>query len=477
MSKKDIFIERREGLLRIAIKEEDLLKECYVEEDMNKPMAGEIYKGVVKSIVPSMKSVFIDIGTGKNAYMVLKDKLKKGQELLLEIIKEEYQSKGAKVSSSISLPGRLLVLHTYDKSISFSGKIHNEAFISSIKNFIIKPEEIGITIRTKAEDYPIEDIQEELSELYESYQEIIRAFTYTKGPRRLSGNNSILFRVLRDITSENTSAIYVNSQEDFEIIKESLDERVDISLDLYKGDRTLFDYYEIEKDILKLRDERVQLPGGGNIVIQDTEAMAVIDVNTAKSLKGQTSIENILITNLEAAKEAARQIRLRNISGIILIDFIDMHKASHREEVLKLIREEFATDINKTVIYPFTELGLVQIARRRRGIGVNDFITEPCISCTGKGNLFSIEYISLLIENEIVRIAYNNSNVENILIELKEEYRESLERNIDLIKKRLRNKPYNYYIKFSKKDFLQVKLMIYKEELEEKDGKLLRLEL
>ena len=212
---KDIFVERRNSFLRIALREDGTVTEYYTEENTGKAAPGELYKGIVKNIIPSMRGAFLDIGVGKNAYMVLEPNIKKGQELLVEILKEEHGDKGAKVSSSISLPGRLMVLHTYDNKLSFSKKITNKAFKALVESSINVPEGVGLTVRTKAEEYPIEDFQQELEELYDSYLKLLKAFNYSKGPGKLLDSNSILYRVLRNVTLDNTSVIYVNNQEDF----------------------------------------------------------------------------------------------------------------------------------------------------------------------------------------------------------------------------------------------------------------------
>ena len=474
---KEIFIERRESFLRIAFKESDLVTELYTEEKKGKAAPGQLYKGIVKNIIPSMKGVFLDIGVGRNAYMVMEPNIKKGQEILVEILKEEHGDKGAKVSSSISIPGRLMVLHTYDNKLSFSKKLSNKNFKRLVESTIIKPEEIGITIRTKAEEYSIEDIMEELQELYDSYLKLITAFKYTKGPGRLLDANSILYRVLRNVTSNNTSAIYVNNQEDYKNAEDILDERTKDKLILYTGFRPLFDYYGIEKELLGLRNKTVELPSGGNIIIESTEAMQVIDVNTAKSLKGKNSYENILITNLEAAEEAVRQIRMRNLSGIIIIDFVDMRSPEEKEKVLSRLTEGFLGDMNKTKVYPFTDLGLVQISRRRRTEPNSVFMEAPCSWCDGNGRRLRTEYIAILMENEGLRLLEGAAGIKGILFNISALYKEQICKEKNLLLGTAKKLKLPIYIAYSQKEeLLTSKPLIFQEQLEENRSNLVNFE-
>ena len=472
---KEIFIERRNNFLRIAIRENGTVTEYYTEKNTGKAAPGEIYKGIVKNIIPSMRGVFLDIGVGKNAYMVLEPNIKKGQELLVEILKEEHGDKGAKVSSSISIPGRLMVLHTYDYKLSFSKKITNKAFKALVGSSVNIPEGVGVTVRTKAEEYPIEAFLQELEELYDSYLKLMKAFNYSKGPGKLLDSNSILYRTLRNVTLDNTSVIYVNNQADFENAEEVLDERTKDKLTLYSGYRPLLDYYGIEKELLSLRNKTIELHSGGNIVIESTEAMQVIDVNTAKSLRGKSSSENILITNLEAAAEAAKQIRLRNLSGIIIIDFIDMSEAEDREKVLDILKEGFLGDINKVIIYPFTELGLIQISRRRRTEPNSVFMEVPCLCCKGSGRRLRTDYLALLIENEALKLLDGSVGIKALLFDINIAYKEQLSEELNVLMSNLQKLKLPIYITYSQReeDFVS-KALIYEEQLKEYHSYLLK---
>lgn len=463
----DIFVERRNELLRIAIKENNRLIECYIEEDIKEPQPGEIYKGVVKNVVPAIKSAFVDIGFPKNAYLYLSRRMKKGEEVLVEVVKEELKDKGAKVSESIALPGRLVVLHTHDSSISFSKKLEAEEFKSKLKKELLKPEGVGITVRTKAEEYSIEEIQQEVDTLYKSYLRLKSSYLYSTAPKRLSEDNGVLFRLLRDTTSYNTDKIYINNREDYNLIKDYLQDKANTEIYLYEHRTPLFVNFGIEKELLGLRNSRINLPGGGFIIIEKTEAMYTIDVNTGKNVKGASLEETAFQTNLEAAEEASRQIRLRNLSGIIIIDFIDMDNDFYKKEVLSKLKDGFSTDINKTVIYPFTELCLVQIARRRRGKNIEEYIEEPCSVCGGKGTRLSLRYIEMLISNSVCKIT-EEINVHNILIELDKCYKDSVEGNVEEFLKKINAGENNVFLKYTDNgESYNVELILFKSQLEE----------
>lgn len=463
---RDIFIERNKNILRIAVKEEEKLMECYIEDDIGEAMPGEIYKGIVKNVVPAIKCAFIDIGGSKNAYLYVDKKIKKGQEVMVEVIKEEIGDKGPKVSEAVTIPGRLVVLHTYDNEVNFSKKISDKSFKEKVIKHIEKPQEVGITVRTKAEEASIEDIQKEVEELYKKFIHIKRTFEYTLNPKRISSENSIFYRILRDVTNTNTGKIYVDTKDDYDFIKNYLEDIMSVEIILHQENRTLFDYYGIEKEILALRGHRINLPCGGYIIIEKTEAMYTIDVNTGRNVHGRNMEKTIYETDLEAAKEAARQIRLRNLSGIIVIDFIDLKDKALQANILNKLKECFDTDSNKTVIYPFTELGLVQIARRRRGKNISDFIEEECPKCHGFGVRLKLDYISLLISNEIIKLQNENS-IDNILIEINHRYKEEIQNDIFSFIMKINGLNKNIYIKYiSGSGYFKVEPLLFQNQLD-----------
>ena len=429
---KEIYIERQEELLRIAIKENNKLKECFIEQEYSGPIPGEIYKGVVKNIVPAIKCAFVDIGHNKDCYMYIDErfnntKIKKGDEIIVEVLKEEIDKKGAKVTSAFGIPGTYSVVVNINKDINFSKKINNKKFEDMVVSKLNKPGDIGVMIRTNAFDVSIDILNDEVSDLYEIYKDIINRAKYSLNPILLYSDAGALNRTLRDILDKNTSNIVLNDESDFAYAKKYTQNRsdIDVKVKLHNESRNLLGYYGIEKEILSLRNHRIPLKCGGNIVIEKTEAMYVIDVNSGKNVKSHSLQKTAQSTNIEAAAEIARQIRLRNLSGIIIIDFIDIEDLDVRRRILDVLREGFADDKNKTVIYPFTQLNLVQIARRRRGKSIYEFIEEPCKHCMGKSTRVKLSYIEFLIKNEIAKMQ-EEQGLKDIYIEIDQSYQKDI---------------------------------------------------
>ncbi len=433
---KEIYIERQDKLLRIAIKQNSKLKECFIEEEFSGAIPGEIYKGVVRNIVPAIKCAFIDIGKGKDCYMYIDKKfnntnIKKGQELIVEVLKEEIDKKGAKVTSAFGIPGIYSVVVNMNKDISFSKKINNMDFESMVSKELMKPEDIGVMIRTNAVDVDINVLNHEVSALYETYKDIVKRAEYSRNPMLLYSDAGALNRTLRDILDKNTFKIVLNNESDFEYTKKITQQRkdIDVKVEFHNEARMLLDYYGIEKEILSLRNHKIPLKCGGNIVIDKTEAMYVIDINSGKNIKSTSLRKTAQSTNIDAAKEIARQVRLRNLSGIIIIDFIDIEDLNVRKSILEVLEAGFADDKNKTVIYPFTQLNLVQIARRRRGKSIYEFIEEPCKYCQGKSSRIKLSYIQFLIKNEILKM-YKEQGIKDIYIEIDENYKKDIEEDV-----------------------------------------------
>lgn len=469
---KEIFIERQKELLRIAIKENDRLKECFLEEETGEPYPGEIYKGIVKNIVPGIKCAFIDIGHKKNVYMYIDNKfkntkLKKGEEILVQVIKEDLGSKGAKVTNAISIPGRYCVLMNLNKDVSFSKKIEDKALKEYICMNIEKPKDIGVMIRTNAAGVSVETINEEIDKLYGIYNEISNKANFSVKSGILFNAGGILGRVLRDKISGVNCKIYVDSQEDYDYIKEFSGDITDtkISIKLHEEIRSIFNYYGIERELLSLRNNKVGLNCGGYIIIDKTEAMYVVDVNSGKNVKSTSIEKTAFITNYQAAEEIVRQIRLRNLSGIIVIDFIDMDNEENRQKIMECLNEGFIGDKNKTVIYPFTELNLVQVARRRSGKSIYDYIEEDCGTCLGKGKRIKFSYICMLIRNEILRIN-EQRDINDIHIEIDESYKNDIKgdilgfvKNIDALDKKI-------YVTYKKEEHFKVEALIFMNQIE-----------
>ncbi|MEW8956130.1 ribonuclease E/G [Clostridium sp.] len=466
---REIFIEKRNNIRRVALKEHNKLIECFIEEEKNEPIPGEIYKGVVKNIVPAIKSAFVDIGYDKKAYMYLtKDNIKKGEELLVEVVKEELGDKGAKILNHVTLPGRYVVLTNERHHIGFSKKIENQEFKEEVLNKIKVPEGLGIMIRTQGEKVSLSAIEKELEHLYNKYLIIEREFKYSLKPGLLHGEKSIINKILRDAVNDETKKITVDSEEDFESIKGYIKDKEDITIELslYKEHRTLFDYYGIEKEILALRNNRVNLECGGHIVIEKTEAMYVIDINSGKNVIGRSIDRTAYTTNIQAAEEIARQIRLRNLSGIIVVDFIDMEEKNDKKKIIRTLINGFEGDKNKTMVYPHTELNLVQIARRRRGKNIYEYIEEQCKCCKGHGKRLKLSYVTLLIKNEILKKDAEN-NIHDIYIEVNSMYKDIVREDLFNFIKDIDGLNKNIYLNFTDiVEYFNVEPLIFSKQIE-----------
>lgn len=448
-----VYIERENNLIKVAIKEDEVIKECYVEEEDLKPKVGEIYKGVVKNIVPAMHSVFIDIGYEKNAYMSLQGSkkengIKKGQEVLVEIIKEEVGKKGPKVSTSLSLPGAYAVITQDHEEIQLSKKILNQDFAAAIIEDLDKPKEVGITLRTKSAEADPKAVKREIERLLKLYKEIKNKFTFSTKLGMLYSDRGILSKVLRNY-SEAEMHIEVDDEKDYEFYKNYIKENElkNISVKLYEGALSIFDSYGIEREILALRHNKINLPSGGNIVLEKTEAMHVVDVNTAQNTKGTSKEGAIFETNLEAAVEVVRQIKLRNLGGIILIDFIDMASQECKNKIISRLNEEFKDDKQKPRVYPFTELSLVQITRRKYGNSIMDYLLTSCEKCHGEGETLSLQYLISIISGKIRRIK-EEQNVKNIHIQISSTYEKEIKEDINSFALKIGALDCNLYMEF-----------------------------
>lgn len=467
---KKIFIERQEKVLRIAVCENDRLIECMIEEEGENVYPGQIYKAVVKNIVPAIKCAFVDIGTKKNAYMYLDTRfnnlnIKKGDELLVEVIKESIGSKGPKVNSLISVPGRYSVIKADPKTIEVSKKIGDQDYINKIKREIKIPADAGVMIRTNAQKVSLEEVNNEIQFLYSIYEKIVNEGKYLNKPKLLYNSGGHIGKVIRDIIDDTTEKIVVNNQADYLEIKEILNHipEVETEVQLHSDSMSIMQYYGIENEILKLRSNRVDLDCGGSIIIEKTEAMYVIDVNSGKNIRG-TSIEKTAeTTNIQAAKEIARQVKLRNLSGIIIVDFIDLDDVNKQKRVVDTLVNGFKDDKNKTIVYPFTELSLVQIARTRKGKSILEHMEDNCSCCGGSGRMLKLSYLTYLLKNEMLRLA----STEHVYIQLNEIYKNNIMKDCAGFVSEIglyNSKVYVNFVKYS--DDLKVLPLIFENDRE-----------
>lgn len=419
---KDIIIESLVSSQKTAVLEDGKLTELLIEDSTSKKKVSNIYRGIVKNIKPGIEAAFVDIGFEKFAYLPIgKNKeIKSGQEVLVQVNKEEIGTKGAKINLEISLAGRYLVYIPSNDRSTMSNKIVDEKERFRLKKIIkaINKENLGIIVRTEAQGCSLEDLKADLENLKEKYKTICKEFKLGMGPKLLYQDLDFASKYVNDNVNELVDKIVVNNEEKYQELKNILKNinKDYINKLVIEKNKDVFDLYKVSSQIDKCINRKVWLKSGGYLIIDKTEAMTVIDVNTGKYTGSSKLNETVYKTNLEAAKEIARQLKLRDIAGIIIIDFIDMHKKEYKEELLKLLDTELKKDKRKSEVLGFTRLGLVEVARRRDKESVDNYFLGQCPTCNEKSYLKSIDVIIDDIEKEIMRISehtsYKSVNIE-----------------------------------------------------------------
>ncbi len=396
----EIFIDTKEKS-HICIVEDNILTEYHIEED--KKLLGNIYRARVENILNGMDSAFVDIGEGRNAYLNLKDILtrkecksgvdykigdliKSGDEILVQVVKESYKEKGAKVTTHLSFPGKFIVLTPYNLGINVSKKIRNKKEIKRLKgigNGLTN--EIGIIFRTASYGIDEESIVKEYRELINIFEDVKAQRNFLPTPKLIHKDRGLIYKIIRDRINDEVS-ILVNSKDLYKELIEtgeledySLKDRIKLQED-FRLEYNLI----IQKGLQNALNRRVNLKSGGYIVIDELEALTAIDVNTGKYIGGKSYEDTVLKTNLEACEEIAYQVKLRNLSGIIIIDFIDMDEEENVANILNMLNEAFENDKNKVNIIGMTKLGLVEITRQRTRPSLQSEIKNKCPSCGRK---------------------------------------------------------------------------------------------
>lgn len=444
----DLVINATSYEVRIALVEHGELVEFYLERPTEKSLVGNIYLGRVVRVLPGMQAAFVEIGLERTGFLYvddvnvggkeidnlpvdnngdddqdapdsltnripgkrIDDLLVEGQELLVQICKEPLGTKGARLTCNITLPCRNLVFMPMTDHIGISRKIEDEDARSRLKSTIeeLRPADTGFIVRTVAENAEREDLEADMEFLLNLWSEVRDQVAKGKAPMLVYEDLDIILRVIRDIFSSSIDRVVVDSRLTYERVfgfvknfAPSLQDKVHH----FKDDAPIFDVYGIEMDISRALNKKIWLRCGGYIIIETTEALTVVDVNTGRYVGKKDLEDTIFKTNLEAAREIAYQLRLRNIGGIIIVDFIDMEIGLHREEVVRSLREAVKKDKNRMNILQVSEFGLVQMTRKRSREDLNSMMREPCHCCKGDGMLKSRRTICYEIFRKISRDA------------------------------------------------------------------------
>ncbi|MCE5313274.1 MAG: Rne/Rng family ribonuclease [Nitrospiraceae bacterium] len=412
---------------RVALLEGGQVVELYIERKRDASLVGNIYKGKILKILPGMQSAFVDIGLEKASFLYVADiktetaeyypafidngsdmvdmdsnlqrekpsvsieeLIQEGQEILVQVAKDPIGTKGARVTSYVTMPGRYVVLMPNVEHIGISRRLENEEVRNKLKAIAeeLRPKGFGLIMRTACEDATSEEIKKDLEFLQLLWDNIQKKKDRITAPNILYNDFDLIFRSVRDIMSHDVSRLIIDSKEEYEKVKEFVKTyfpRLSDRIEHYSDREPIFDAFGIELDISRALGRRVWLKSGGYIVIDQTEAMTVIDVNTGKFVGKEDLEDTILKTNLEAVKEIAYQIRLRNLGGIIIIDFIDMERLENRDRVFHSFVEAMKRDRAKNTIYNISELGIIQMTRKRVRESLGRVLCEQCPYCEGKG--------------------------------------------------------------------------------------------
>jgi ribonuclease G len=438
---QDILINWSPQETRVAVIEQGVVQEVHQERTLERGLVGNVYLGKVSRVLPGMQSAFIDIGLDRAAFLHVADLLPSiaakhskvkaepgepsseasdpalaiekqifdGQSILVQVLKDPIGTKGARLSSQINIAGRLLVYLPQDQHIGVSQKIP-PAQREALRQRLVTLTESngGFILRTNAEDATDEDLAEDIDYLRKTWQRIKTAASTRPPLTLLHEDLNLLQRVLRDLVDVQTQSIRVDSKEQTALLQQFAKEFMPATLEKiqhYSGERPIFDLFNVDEEITRALGRRVELKSGGYLVIDQTEAMTTVDVNTGGYVGARNFDDTIFKTNLEAAQAIARQLRLRNLGGIVIVDFIDMSKDSHREAVLGEFRKQVAKDRVKTMVGGFSQLGLLEMTRKRTRESLAHMLSETCPACEGKGALKTPRSVCYDILREILREA------------------------------------------------------------------------
>lgn len=424
---------------RVAILEDGLLAELYVERAADERIAGNIYRGKVENVLQGMQAAFVDIGLGKNAFlyvsdalpkdlaegdevlaaamtrMSIRDILKSGQEVIVQVTKEPLGTKGPRATTNITLPGRHLVLMPNVDYVGVSRRIEDDAERNRLRALAqsIRPEPMGLIVRTAAEGKTEAELREDVEFLVKIWRKIQLKTKRGPVPSLLYRDHDLVYRLVRDMVTPDTELLVVDDEADY---RKAVDLVKLLSPDLvgrvrfYDEADPVFERYGVETQLARALKRRLWLDCGGYIVIDQTEALTAIDVNTGKFIGSVNLEDTVLKTNVQAAQEIGRQLRLRNIGGIVIIDFIDMASESDRKRVLQVLEESVRRDKTRSNILGFTSLGLVEMTRKKVKRPLEDTLLRPCPYCEGRGKVTSEATMAAKVKRELRKWAHRTED-------------------------------------------------------------------
>ena len=459
--KKEIFVDINPYQTRVVLTEDSAPSEIYIERRGRERLVGNIYKGKVQNVLPGMQAAFVDIGLERNAFLYagdiltdsseftfdgettkisnripnIKDIVHIGQEIMVQIVKEPVGTKGARVTTNITLPGRTLVLMPAMKYVGVSRRIEDESERTRLKEtfeMVSGPYGMGAIVRTAAAGKCEAEFQSDYTFLTRMWERIKSKSELVSAPRLLHAEEQLVFRTIRDIFTPDIDRLLINDAEFFDrvqivagILSPTLRERVE----LYNGAEDMFGLLGLDSAIAKALERKVFMKNGGYIIIDQTEALTTIDVNTGKYVGNSDNLqETITETNCEAAREIARQLRLRDISGIIIVDFIDMDEICDKERVLSTLRTELSRDRTKSNVLGITQLGLVEMTRKKTRQCISNTLQSTCPYCGGDGKVLSCETMLLRIRRNLQkRISEGSAN--EYIVSVNEEVAQAIDEN------------------------------------------------
>ena len=438
---REIVINATKHESRIAVLDEGQVVELWIERTRHRTVVGNIYKGRVTKVLPGMQSAFVDLGLERDAFLYvsdvvedledydsdatldlsmdevppprveasISDLLREGQEILVQVSKDTIAGKGARITTHITLPGRFLVFMPTVNHVGVSRRIENEAERARLKEILerIRPQgQGGFIVRTAGEERGEEEFIADLRYLTDLWEQIRRRAEKASAPTPIHHDLDLVLRTIRDVLSPEFKSVWVDSVDQYQRIVEFLDQiqpNLVSRVRLYRRDEPIFDEFGIEPEIAKAMKTKSWLKSGGYIVINQTEALVAIDVNTGKYVGKKNLEETVFRTNLEAAKEIVRQIRLRDLGGIIVLDFIDMEEPEHRAALFEALENEIRKDRSKTKILQISEFGLIEMTRKRVRQSLERSLTQACPYCGGSGRIKSNTTVALEIWRELMK--------------------------------------------------------------------------